>query len=120
MNDPSCLLAQAELSRYGLEADLLKDPSLPAFELRRVDKRTVIAAPDPLELLYGVYDYAERFCGWSFFEPGRDKYDAAGKKELPDSRIFPVRDAVTKSKAKRYHGRPAGFLMISFFCLNIT
>lgn len=88
MNDPSCLLAQAELSRYGLEADLLKDPSLPAFELRRVDKRTVIAAPDPLELLYGVYDYAERFCGWSFFEPGRDKYDAAGKKELPDNGII--------------------------------
>ena len=67
MNDKTYLLAQNELSHYSLEAELVIDQSLPAFELRRVCKKTVIAAPDSLELLYGIYDYAERFCGWSFF-----------------------------------------------------
>lgn len=88
MNDKTYLLAQNELSHYSLEAELVIDQSLPAFELRRVCKKTVIAAPDSLELLYGIYDYAERFCGWSFFEPGRDNFDASRIKKLPENGII--------------------------------
>ena len=91
MNDATSALALSELSRYHLAADLVSDPALPAFEVRRVHGKTVIAAPDSLELLYGVYDYAERFCGWSFFEPGRDKFDVERVKKLPDDGvIFPA------------------------------
>ena len=91
MSKATLALAFAELARYKLEAELVIESGLPAFELRRVNGKTVIAAPDDAELLYGVYDYAERFCGWSFFEPGRDKFDEKLVKKLPDDGIiFPA------------------------------
>lgn len=88
MDDLTLALARAEAERYGLDAELIFEPELPAFELRREQGRTVIAAPDSTELLYGVYDFAERFCGWSFFEPGRDRFDAARVKTLPQDGII--------------------------------
>ena len=81
-------LAVAEASRCRLDVELRLECGLPAFELRRVAGRTVIAAPYPLELLYGVYDFAERFCGWSFFEPGRDDFDASRVRELPENGLL--------------------------------
>ena len=79
MNNTTYSLAVAELEKYNIEAELLFDHTLPAFEIRRINGKTQIAAPDEIELLYGVYEFAERFGGWSFFEPGRDRFDAARK-----------------------------------------
>lgn len=88
MNDTTFSLAFSEHSRYRLNAELILESGMPAFELRRINGKTVIVAP---ELLYGVYDYAERFCGWSFFVPGKDKFDRKRVKELPaDGIIYPA------------------------------
>ena len=91
MQDATCRLARRELERFGLEAELRFDRSLPAFELRRESGRTVIAAPTPVEALYGVYDFAERFAGWSFFAPGEERFDAAAARPLPaDGVLYPA------------------------------
>ncbi len=83
MNDTTLALAKGELAKYGLEAEIRLEEGLPSFEIRRIDGRTVIAAPSPVEALYGVYDLAERFGGYCFFEPGRDRFDASQKRALP-------------------------------------
>ena len=83
MKNETYSLACRELARYRMEAELHLEEKLPSFELRREAGRTVIAAPDPVELLYGVYDLAERFGGWSFTEPGRDRFDPSAVKPLP-------------------------------------
>lgn len=83
MNDTTLALAKGELAKYGLEAEIRLEEGLSSFEIRRIDGRTVIAAPSPVEALYGVYDLAERFGGYCFFEPGRDRFDALQKRALP-------------------------------------
>lgn len=83
MNDTTLALAKGELAKYGLEAEIRLEEGLPSFEIRRIDGRTVIAAPSSVEALYGVYDLAERFGGYCFFEPGRDRFDALQKRALP-------------------------------------
>ncbi len=97
--EPTRLLAERELERYDLQAELHLESGLPSFELRRVAGKTVIAAPDAQEMLYGVYDFAERFCGWSFFEPGRDAFDAARVKSLPENGVlYPARKPLLKRR----------------------
>lgn len=87
MNDITLALAKGELAKYGLEAEIRLEEGLPSFEIRRIDGRTVIAAPSPVEALYGVYDLAERFGGYCFFEPGRDRFDASKKMTLPEDGV---------------------------------
>lgn len=78
-------LAYSELKKYKLDAQLIFDNSLAAFEIRCTDGKAVIAASNEIELLYGVYEFAERFGGWSFFEPGTDRFDITRKiTDLPD------------------------------------
>ena len=60
------LLMQQEMRRYNVPAELLIESALPSFEIRAKNGKPVIAAPNETELLYGVYDYAERFNGWDF------------------------------------------------------
>ena len=60
MTDKTLELARQELKHFGLQAELATENDLDSFEIRRKNGRTVIAAPDSLELLYGVYDLAER------------------------------------------------------------
>ena len=92
MTDRTLELARRELRKYGLDAELRREPGLPSFEIRREKGRTVIAGPDSVELLYGVYDLAERFCGWFFFEPGRDRFDRSRVAVLPeDGVVAPAR-----------------------------
>lgn len=87
MNDTTLALAKGELAKYGLEAEIRLEEGLPSFEIRRIDGRTVIAAPSSVEALYGVYDLAERFGGYCFFEPGRDRFDASKKRTLPEDGV---------------------------------
>ena len=68
-------LAEKEMLRYGFEAKFVIEAELPSFELRKINGQIIIAAPCEIELLYGVYDFAERFGGWNFFEVGRDRYE---------------------------------------------
>ena len=80
MKNPTYCLAQTELVKYNIEADLLLNKNFSAFEIRCVNGKPLIIAPNELELLYGVYDFAECFGGWSFFEVGKDRFDPARKK----------------------------------------
>ena len=82
-------LAYYELEKYGIKADLIIDHALTAFEFRHSSGNLIIAAPNTIELLYGVYDFAERFGGYSFFEPGNDRFDPARKvNDLPEGILF--------------------------------
>ena len=78
----SMRLVKQEMSRYNVPAELLIESALPSFEIRVVKGKPVIAAPSETELLYGVYDYAERFNGWDFFEPGNDAFHPELVKEF--------------------------------------
>jgi hypothetical protein len=98
MTDKTFELARQELRKYGLQAELLIEKQLPSFEIRRRDGVTLIAGPDPLELLYGVYDLAERAGGYCFFEPGRDRFDPARIRTLSDGVLVPARKPLLKRR----------------------
>ena len=89
----SMCLIQQEMSRYNVSAELIVEPTLPSFEIRAKNGRAVIVAPSETELLYGVYDYAERFNGWDFFEPGNDAFHPELVKEFSgDGVIVPAKE----------------------------
>ena len=89
-------LARDEAEKYGVQAQFVIEPALSSFEIRRTDGHLAIAAPSDLELLYGVYECAERFGGYTFFEPGHDRFDERLKvnpcaSNLPDATLLPAR-----------------------------
>ena len=98
MTDKTFELACAEAARYGLRAELVIEEDLPSFEIRCKNGELTIAAPDALELLYGVYDAAERFGGWSFFEPGRDRFDARRIVTPPEGVPVPAKKPLLKRR----------------------
>ena len=98
MNDATRLLAENELKKYDLNAALAIETQLPSFEIRNAGGKVIIAAPDSIELLYGVYDLAERFGGYSFFEPGRDRFDAARKVPVPEGIAVSARKPLLKRR----------------------
>ena len=101
--DVTLQLARTEAAKYHVPAEFVLEKSLPSFELRRRGGHLVIAAPSSLEMLYGVYDYAERFGGYTFFEPGRDLFDEGLRvevcaPELPDEVLVPARQPLLKRR----------------------
>ncbi len=52
--------------------DFRLDESLPSFEVS-YDRQLIISGPSTLEWLYGVYDFAEKYLGFCFFEPGHNR-----------------------------------------------
>ena len=99
MQDKTLELARRELVKYDLQAELSTESGLPSYEIRRRNGTTVIAAPNSLELLYGVYALAEYAGGYFFFEPGRDRFDPACKRELPENGIVvPARKPLLKRR----------------------
>lgn len=91
-------LALNEIRKYGLDIDWVLEPDLPSFEIRFSKGKGLIAAPDPLELLYGVYDFAERFGGYFFFEPGRDRFDPQRKSKAEDGITVPAHKPLLKRR----------------------
>ncbi len=92
-------LAKRECAKYGVEADFIMDTSLPSYEVRAMAGRLVIAAPNDVELLYGVYACAETYGGYTFFEPGRDIFAPERvMKELPKQNgvLLPARRPLLK------------------------
>ena len=90
-NSATMRLIRQELARFNIDARLLIESALPAFEIRVADRTWQIAAPNEVELLYGVYDCAERFFGWDFFEPGNDAFHADAVLPMPpDGVVVPA------------------------------
>ncbi len=82
-------LAKTEFLRLcGKTAGFVIDPALPSFETSRVDGKWLFRAPNEVELLYAVYDCAERFFGYDFFEPGTEEFDPAEVKSVPDNGVL--------------------------------
>ena len=86
--DRTLHLAEKEAARYGVTAQFRLNPALPSFEISLCNGVVTISAPDSLEILYGVYDFAERFNGWSFFSPGQDEYKEDRKQVLPENGVL--------------------------------
>lgn len=95
--------AKQEAKKYGIDADFAIEPGLPSFEIRRKNHRLLIAGPDSIEILYGVYECAERFGGYTFFEPGRDRFDAKFKVNVcissnPDGKLVFAKKPLLKRR----------------------
>ena len=92
-------LAKKEAERYQVNAEFRIEPQLPSFEVKSVSGQIIISAPNDVELLYGVYDFAEKFGGWSFFEPGRDQFIPALRQEIPtDGILIPAKKPLLKRR----------------------
>ncbi len=96
--DQTLALALNEMKKYRLDADWILEPELPSFEIRFSNGKGLIAAPGPLELLYGVYDFAERFGGYTFFEPGHDRFDPERKTKPSDGIAVGARKPLLKRR----------------------
>ena len=58
-----------------------------------------MSAPDSIELLYGVYDFAEKFGGWCFFSPGQDEFNPERKLNIPsDGVLIPAKKPLLKRR----------------------
>ena len=100
---PTLQLAQQEWQRFsGGKAVFNIVPELPSFEILRQNGEWIFNAPTDVELLYAVYDCAERFLGYDFFEPGTEDFDPdAVCKNVPDGVLVP---------AKKVRIRRCGFI----------
>ena len=59
------------------------------FSLKVRENSLVFIAPTALEIVYAVYDFAEEYLGYCFFEPGIDSLDEfGGKVTLPVNRYL--------------------------------
>ncbi|MFA6815139.1 MAG: DUF4838 domain-containing protein [Lentisphaeria bacterium] len=88
-----------EAKKYNVSAQFDINKNLPSFQITVKDHQLTIAAPDETELLYGVYDFAEKFNGFCFFEPGEDLFHADKvAKDLPDGVLIPARKPLLKNR----------------------
>ena len=103
--DPTMVLAAEELRALSLrrngcvgtwQAHFEIDGKLPSFEVRAAGNTLTIKGPTPVEILYGVYDFAEKFLGYFFFEPGRDILEGEGPVEVPSGCLIPAREVPFK------------------------
>ena len=54
--------------------------SAKGFSVKAAEDALIFSAPTALEIIYSVYDFAEEFLGYTFFEPGVDNLDEFGGK----------------------------------------
>ena len=92
-------MALREAERYHVDAAFRIEAGLPSFEITAADGKVTVSAPDDVELLYGVYSFAEEFLGWSFFSPGRDRFSPDKKREIPsDGVLIPAKKPLLKRR----------------------
>lgn len=65
-----------------------QDAKKRAFEVACEDGVVIIRAAEPVEILYGVYDFAEQYLGYCFFEPGCDRLEVDGAVVLPENGVL--------------------------------
>ncbi len=91
---PTLSLAKQEFQRLGGTAGrFCISEKLPSFEISRDSKGWIFTAPTDVELLYAVYDCAERFLGYDFFEPGTENfYPEKVCHDLPQGVLVPAKE----------------------------
>ena len=100
-DDPTLTLAATEMAALTLQRFGRPDTSwqvafelneaLPSFEVTFKESTLTVSGPTAVEILYGVYDFAEKFLGYFFFEPGRDILNGKGAVDLPQGTLIPAR-----------------------------
>jgi hypothetical protein len=86
-------LAQTELEKLSSSAGIVNLKAefylseAEGYSLRNEDGILKFSAPGALEILYAVYDFAETFMGYCFFEPGVDPR-ADVNDEIPNGVLF--------------------------------
>ena len=68
--------------------------SAKGFSLKALENALVFTAPTSLEILYAVYDFAEEYLGYCFFEPGIDHLDVTGGKVVLPVGKYAIRNRV--------------------------
>ena len=72
LQNPTLILAKTEFQRFGgTNARFILNNAPPSFEISRKDGEWIFTAPSEVELLYAVYDCAERFLGYDFLNRER-------------------------------------------------
>ena len=99
------ILAENELKKflskfpdYSFEPDFQINPELTSGSLELTDNVLVFQAPDAVEILYTVYAFAEKFLGWCFFEPGRDRFNHKMAKEISQGTVFEMPEKLLKRR----------------------
>ena len=65
------------------------------FSVKATADTLIFSAPTALEIIYAVYDFAEEYLGYTFFEPGVDTLEEfGGKVELKRKRFYVVPGAL--------------------------
>ncbi len=81
------------------EPEFELDPKLSSFEVLSRSGKLIFRGPSAVEQLYGVYDFAEKFLGYCFFEPGRDRLKKIGAEpRLSDGVLIPAREPLLKRR----------------------
>ena len=97
---PTRLLAESEFRRLGGgKVKFRLDPELPSFEIAREEGVWLLSGPTETELLYAVYDCAERFLGYDFFEPGTEDFDPEQvRRDLSSGVLVPARKPLLRRR----------------------
>ena len=64
------------------------------FSVKALENSLVFTAPTSLEILYAVYDFAEEYLGYCFYEPGIDNLDEFGGKVVLPLDKYLIRNRV--------------------------
>lgn len=100
-NDKALEIAKSEIEalsirRFGTEsqsctAKIIENTTLPSFQVESKDGCIIIEAPNAVEAMYGVYDFAEKYLGFYFWAPGEDLLNAKGPVEIQDGMLIPAK-----------------------------
>ncbi|MBQ9754038.1 MAG: DUF4838 domain-containing protein [Lentisphaeria bacterium] len=70
------------------------------FSVKALKNALLFTAPTALEILYAVYDLAEEYLGYCFFEPGIDHLDVTGGKVVLSVGKYLIRNRVPALKLR--------------------
>jgi Domain of unknown function (DUF4838) len=94
-NDRALALANSELSvflkefpEYNFEREFRIAADAPHGNVKCVNGKLIFVAPNAAEILYTVYAFAEKFLGWCFFEPGKDRFSPELAREITDGDLL--------------------------------
>ncbi|MBE6380337.1 MAG: DUF4838 domain-containing protein [Lentisphaerae bacterium] len=68
--------------------------SAKGFSVKAAENALIFSAPTALEIIYAVYDFAEEYLGYTFFEPGVDNLDEFGGKVALPTTGYLIRNRV--------------------------